>query len=130
MQKYIIKMKVDNMNYFNWITELIIPISMIVLGFVYNKKSKGEISNVSGFRTVNSMISKESWKYIHKLASRMLKIFGILLIIYIIVIRLISNMNSEYLNLINVDISLLVYILISIYIDMKVKRFNKEKNLK
>lgn len=38
-------------------------------------------------------------------------------------------MNSEYLSLINVYISLLVYILISIYVDMKVKRFNKEKNL-
>lgn len=117
------------MDYFNWIVDLIIPITMIVLGFVYNKKAKGEISDMSGFRTVNSMVSKESWKYSHKLASRILKIFGILLIIYIIVIRLISNMNSEYLSLINVGISLLIYILISIYIDLKIKRFNKENKL-
>lgn len=114
------------MYYFNWIVDLIIPITMILLGSLYSRKAKSKISDISGFRTINSMASKESWKYSHKLASKILKIFGILLVIYVIVVKLLSNMDPENLSFINVGISLLVYILISVYINIKTKEFNKK----
>ena len=104
-----------------WIIDMIIPITMIALGIYYNNKANMNISEKSGFRTAASMKSKEAWEYAHKLASKMLILIGILLICYIVLIKVIEPLSSEYLSLINNSVSILAYIFLTMYVNKKVK---------
>lgn len=105
-----------------WFIDLIFPVTMLILAFLYkNKAKKKKISHISGFRTKASLESEENWIKAHNMASRYLLYGGVGLILYIIVIKLINPIKTEYLSLINVFISILLYIGITIFINHKLK---------
>lgn len=105
-----------------WIIDMILPITMICLGIYYYKLSDANISRISGFRTKESMKSKKNWKYAHELCSKLLIRFGILLVIYTVIIKIIEPISCEYLSLLNNSISLVLYIFIGVYVNGKIRK--------
>lgn len=105
-----------------WFIDLIFPVTMLMLSFLYkNKAKKQKISHISGFRTKLSMESEHNWIKAHNMAGRYLLCAGICLILYIIVIKLINPIKAEYLSLINVLISILIYIGITVFVNIKLR---------
>lgn len=104
-----------------WIVDLLLPVTMIGLSCYYKKKEDGRISQLSGFRTKNSMESKEQWKRAHKLSANYLRRAGIILVLGVIIIKIIAPLQKEILSLIDVGISMVVFIGITIYVNCKLK---------
>lgn len=105
------------MEHLFWIVDMIIPFTMIIAAFYYNKKAKQNISFISGFRTPLSLSSKENWQIAHNIASTVLKKMGIILIFYTILIKLIAPFSAEWLSLLNNGIHLIALISTTIYIN-------------
>lgn len=104
-----------------WIIDMLLPICMILLSILYKKKAEKNISKVSGFRTKETLESPELWKKAHYIAAKYLKVCGICLILLVILTKLLLPMKTEYISLINVFFSLLVYIGITIVVNKKIK---------
>lgn len=51
---------------FMFIMELLIPITMMIVGRLFNSKKAGEINSLYGYRTSMSMKNKETWDFAHK----------------------------------------------------------------
>ena len=98
---------------------MIIPFTMIIVAFYYNKKAKQNISLISGFRTPLSLNSKENWKIAHNIASKILKKTGVILTLYTILIKLIAPFSAEWLSLLNNGIDLIVLLSTTIYINYR-----------
>lgn len=100
-----------------WVVDMILPITMVVISFFYKKKAYNEITNMSGFRTAESMKNRESWKEAHLLASKLLFRVGIILIIIVLLLKNILPLKPPYVSLINNGISLVSFIVITIYVN-------------
>ncbi len=109
------------MEIFFWIVDLIIPITMIIIGRVYSFKPPKEISSLRGYRTTRSMSSKEAWFYAHHLSGKVWSVLGIVLLIFVVIIKLIAPMKSEYLSLINAGIGIIALIIPIPFIESKLK---------
>ncbi|MGG7163314.1 SdpI family protein [Clostridium ihumii] len=99
------------MEKFFWIIDLLIPLSMIVIGISYKNNYPKEINKFHGYRTSLSMKSKETWIYAHKRASKIYFILGVILCVVIVIIKLIKPISEEYLSLINVFLGIVFLII-------------------
>ncbi len=59
---------------------LLIPVSMIVLGARYRGGATREINGISGYRTRRSMASPEAWNHAHRLFGRIWLAVGLVLL--------------------------------------------------
>ncbi len=62
------------------ISELLIPIIMIVFGRIFMKKPPGTINSVYGYRTKRSMKNMDTWTFAHKYFGRIWYICGLILL--------------------------------------------------
>lgn len=114
------------MNIFFWIVDLIIPITMIIIGIIFENHPPKEINYVYGYRTKRSMASQEAWDLAHKLCGDAWRTIGIILFIFVVVEKLIVQIDPASLSLINVGISLIALITPIFFIERKLKnRFGK-----
>ncbi len=59
---------------------LLLPVTMILLGKAFRKKAPKEINEVFGYRTSRSMRSKETWEFAHRFCGKIWLISGAALI--------------------------------------------------
>lgn len=57
--------------WFTFICDMLIPITMIVLGKIMWKRSPQNINAVVGYRTFRSMKNMETWKFAHEFCGRL-----------------------------------------------------------
>ena len=95
------------MDIFFWIIDLLIPILMILIGFMFIKKPPKNINIWYGYRTKMSMKSQEAWDFAHKMCGRLWIKLGILILVIIVLSKLFNPINVEILSLIHVGIGLL-----------------------
>ncbi len=60
--------------------DLLIPVVMIVLGRIYEKRPPKEINTTSGYRTAMSMKNGETWKFAHNYFGKLCRICGLILL--------------------------------------------------
>ncbi|GAA0116634.1 SdpI family protein [Clostridium senegalense] len=114
------------MEIFFWFIDLLIPVTMIILGKIINTNPPKEINNVCGYRTTRSMESKDAWNYANTLCGKLWFKIGIILFILIVILKLIIPIESQYLSLVNVGIGLVALIMPIPFIEMKLKsKFHK-----
>ena len=63
--------------YFEKVVISLLPISGLFLSFYYENKANEDITKYSGFRTALSTKSKQNWKYAHKYAAKLLRLYAI-----------------------------------------------------
>lgn len=61
---------------FTCIVLFVIPVLMIVAGYMMWKHCPGEINYVVGYRTRRSMKNKDTWKFAHEYCGRLWWMFG------------------------------------------------------
>ena len=90
---------------------LVIGVVIIVAGIVLFFFPPREINSLYGFRTSNSMRNKANWDKANKYCSRLLIIFGIMILIIALVFK------STILNFLALGVSIvLTYILVELKI--------------
>lgn len=114
------------MNIFFWIIDLLIPLTMIIISIMFKYQPPKKINSFYGYRTTRSKSSQEAWDYAHTLSGKAFGIVGIILFIFIVILKLIIPIQPEHLSLINLSISTLVLILPIPYVEGKLKsKFGK-----
>ncbi|NBH12898.1 SdpI family protein [Lachnospiraceae bacterium] len=73
---------------FMLVMDLLIPGSMIVLGWLFLRRPPRNINNIYGYRTARSMKSAEAWRYAHHYFGRLWLRFGIALLIVSVIVML------------------------------------------
>lgn len=119
------------MTIFFWIVDLIIPVTMIVLGLVFKYKPPKKINWVYGYRTTRSMKSQKAWDYAHnRMGVLWLKIGSVLLIAYICS-KLFMPITKEYLSLIHAGIGIIALFIGVPFVEKDLKvNFDKNPNSK
>jgi len=92
------------MKLFFYITDLLLPVMMTVLGYVFIKRPPKNINIFYGYRTSRSLRSMESWKYAHECCGRLWIKLGPVLFILILFSKLVIPLNEEILSLIHMTI--------------------------
>lgn len=106
---------------FFWIVDLLIPVSMIIIGIAFRIRPPKNINYLYGYRTKKSMGSKEAWDYAHKLCGAAYVLIGILALAIITTGKLLIPLAPEYLSLINAGIGILALVIPIPFIEMKIK---------
>lgn len=63
------------------VCSLVVPLSMILLGYRWKDNPPKDRQGISGYRTTMSRLNDETWKYAHKYWGRMNFVLGIILAI-------------------------------------------------
>jgi len=78
------------------IADLIVPITMIVVGCLYTKKPPKDINGFYGYRTHKSMQNRLTWNFAHKLIGKLWLTIGIVsLIITMFILALLFNRDTQ-----------------------------------
>ncbi|HPN90136.1 MAG TPA: SdpI family protein [Bacilli bacterium] len=62
-----------------FLMDLLIPLLMIIYGYVYSQRAPKKINYFSGYRTRRSMQNKETWDFAHRYFGRLSLVFGLVL---------------------------------------------------
>lgn len=103
------------MNDSTWLSDLILPLIMLVFGYAFSKKQPKKINYFIGYRTRRSMASKENWTHANKRLGQIWFKLGWLVFILVLLIRLFLPADNEVLTLINMCLGL-IFIFAPIYV--------------
>ncbi|MDO4670127.1 MAG: SdpI family protein [Aerococcus sp.] len=78
------------------ICSLLIPLSMLVLGYRWQNHPPKNRYGVSGYRTTMSRLNDETWRYAHKYWGRMNFILGFILSVLSVVILLLVKDHPHF----------------------------------
>jgi uncharacterized membrane protein len=109
------------MTVFFWITDLLPPVTLIVLGIIYKFKPPKEINRISGYRTPKSMRSQKTWDYAQKRLADTFPPLGLVLFLAITLDKLFLLFKQEYLSLFNVGLVLLALIVLIFVIEKELQ---------
>ena len=109
------------MTVFFWITDLLAPVAMMVLGLIYKFRPPKKINRISGYRTQRSMRSQTTWDYAQKRIADAFPPLGLALFLVITVDKLILPFKREYLSLLNAGLVLLALIVLIIVIERELQ---------
>lgn len=103
------------------IVDYIIPVLMIISYPWWKKIANGNINKYSGMRTSLSMENKEKWKKANLLCGQYCFRVGIVLFIFVALMRYIKVIPMEWNSLILSSISIISIISLTFYVNQKVK---------
>lgn len=109
------------MKYFLMIIDYSIAILLIISRPWWRMIANGKIDSISGFRTNKSMKSDENWKRANLFAGDYSFKFGILLLVFVFLMRLFSPLPMEWNTLIISIVGLVVLFSIIFFVNKKLK---------
>lgn len=92
------------MKLFFYITDLLLPVMMTLLGYVFLKWPPKNINMFYGYRTGRSMRNMDSWFYAHEQCGKLWIKLGPVLFILILLSKLLIPLNEEILSLVHMTI--------------------------
>lgn len=78
------------------VCSLLVPISMILLGYIWKDNPPKNKQGISGYRTAMSRINDETWKYAHKCWGRINFVLGIILAILSIFVLILMKDDTNF----------------------------------
>ncbi|MDO5716952.1 MAG: SdpI family protein [Tissierellia bacterium] len=109
------------MKYFFLVMDYILPVLMVISFPWWKKIAQGEIQNRSGIRTTVTMKSKENWRRANILCGKCCVKVGVVLLIFVSLVRWVSPLPMEWNSLLNSTISIVSLLLITVYVHRKIK---------
>lgn len=97
--------------YFEKVVISLLPIVGLFLSFYYEYKANQNISKYSGFRTALSTKSKQNWKYAHKYAAKLLRLYAIFFILLNAILMISNYLNVKTMTIV-VILQMLFYFII------------------
>ena len=110
------------MKYFFMVIDYIIPVLMIISYPWWKKIANGDINNYSGMRTSSSMKNKENWKKANLLCGKYCFCVGIILFIFVTLMRYVKIVPMEWNSLIVTSVSIMSMITLTIFVNKKIKQ--------
>lgn len=116
-----------------FLMDLLIPLLMIIYGYVYSQRAPKKINYFSGYRTRRSMQNKETWDFAHRYFGRLSLVFGLVLMPLTIIAALtFRNKDVETVGIMGTllmtgQIVFLIILIIPTEIALK-KNFDKDGN--
>lgn len=106
-----------------WITDLVAPATLMVLGLFYKFRPPREINRISGYRTSRSMRSQQAWDYAQKRVADTFPLLGGVLLLLIALDKAFLPVPQEYLSLGNVGLvfAALLFLIVKIELELKKK---------
>ena len=101
------------------VCSLLVPLSMIILGYTWKDNSPKDRQGSSGYRTTMSRMNDETWRYAHRCWGWINFVLGIILVILSIFILILTkdNTNFEMISVYLVFLQLGIMVLTIIYSD-------------
>ena len=62
------------------ICSILVPMSMVGIGWLFRNKAQDDINRVYGYRTQKSMQSKEAWTFAHKYIGKLWLVCGLIML--------------------------------------------------
>ncbi len=78
-----------------FICNLLVPLIMIVAGYMMYKKPPKDINNVFGYRTSMSKKNKDTWEFAHDYCGRLWFKLGIVLFILMVIVQMFFVHSSD-----------------------------------
>ena len=69
--------------------QLFIPLTMLIIGFLFSQHVPKTINPVWGYRTTRSMKNKDTWVFAHYFCGRLFKKWGLYLLVFTLLMGLI-----------------------------------------
>ncbi len=69
--------------------QLFIPLTMLIIGFLFSQHVPKTINPVWGYRTTRSMKNKDTWVFAHHFSGRLFKKWGLYLLVFTLLMELI-----------------------------------------
>lgn len=110
------------MKYFFMVIDYTIPILMIVSYPWWKKIASGDVNNYLGMRTSLSMKNKENWEKANLLCGKYCFCVGIILLIFVTLMRYIEIVPMEWNSLIVTSVSIISMIAITLLVNKKIKK--------
>jgi hypothetical protein len=107
--------------YFEKVVINLLPISGLFLSFYYEYKAKGDIDKYSGFRTALSTKTKQNWKYTHKYAAKLLRLYAISFMLLNIILMFSNFLNIKTMTII-VILQMLFYFIIGYIVNNAISK--------
>lgn len=79
---------------------ILIPISMIVFGFILNKHCPKDVNSVFGYRTTMSTKNKDTWYFANTKFGKLWEVIGAVLLLICLVVFFLIYKNAEFYNLV------------------------------
>lgn len=80
---------------FMLVMELLVPLTMIVLGNIFFRKAPKVINSVYGYRTSMSMKNQETWKFAHNYCGKIWRVIGWIVFVIALVVMMTVFGKSE-----------------------------------
>ncbi|MBR2845672.1 MAG: SdpI family protein [Solobacterium sp.] len=81
-------------------TEILIPLIMIIFGYVFAHKAPEKINWLYGYRTRRSMMNMDTWSYAHRYIGKLWQVMGfVILLVTVIVMLLVMRKDKEMIGL-------------------------------
>lgn len=110
------------MKYFFMVIDYSIPILMIVSYPWWKKIASGDVNNYLGMRTSLSMKNKKNWEKANLLCGKYCFCVGIILLIFVTLMRYIEIVPMEWNSLIVTSVSIISMIAITLFVNKKIKK--------
>ena len=81
---------------FLFVCSLLVPLSMVLLGYTWKDNPPKDKNGVSGYRTTMSRLNDATWKYAHKYWGKINLVLGIILVIITISILILTKNNADF----------------------------------
>lgn len=78
------------------ICSLLVPLSMILLGYKWKDNPPGNRQGISGYRTNMSRINDDTWKFAHRYWGRINLILGIILVFVSLFILIFTRNHTNF----------------------------------
>jgi len=120
---------------FMLVMELLVPLTMIIIGNVFYKKAPKEINSIYGYRSSMSMKNEDTWKFAHNYCGKILRVIGwIIFVISIFVMITLFGKSEDAIGEIGMYLVIfqMVCLIASIFPTEKAlrKNFDKDGNRK
>lgn len=96
------------MNDYYWMFDVLIPLMMIISGYLLYKKQPKKINYILGYRTKRSMASKENWVFANKRMGELWFKLGFILLALVLLFRLLLPLESKKITEINMIFGLII----------------------
>lgn len=81
-------------------TEILIPLIMIIFGYVFAHKAPEKINWLYGYRTRRSMMNMDTWSYAHRYIGKLWQVMGfVILLVTVIVMLLVMRKDKDMIGL-------------------------------
>lgn len=110
-----------------WVINFVLPIGLIIYGFLYKHVAYKKIGIILGYKTAAAKMSQDTWEYANKRVGDMWMKYGVYYTIFVGLFLLISKSAREKLSIVVFAVGLFIILYTFSLVDKELKEKFDEK---